>query len=135
MRRGVPTGSAPRPRFLSEADCREVTQRLARFATGGGYTSAQILSTWTGNVRWARNAISASGEVQDNTINVTRNVRGAQAAVLVNDTTDEALVAAARRAERLAGLQDERPNTELITRRPLEPILGRSVSGEGPALG
>jgi predicted Zn-dependent protease len=116
-----PTLPDQRPRFLSEADCHEILQRLARFAKGGGFTAVKISSTWTGNVRWARNQISTAGEVSDNSIDVTRNLHGARGSVQINDTTDAALVAAARQAERLARFGAERPQSELVTRRPFEP--------------
>lgn len=116
-----------RPRFLSEADCHDIAERLARFSTGGGYTAVSIVSTWVGNVRWARNHINTSGEVRDNTINVLRNIRGAIGTAVINDTTGTALVAAARRAERLAQLQPEKPNSDLVTRLPLEPAAAPSL--------
>jgi predicted Zn-dependent protease len=110
-----------RPRFLSEADCRDIVDRLKRFATGGGYTSVTITSVWQGNVRWGRNQVNTSGEVSDNTIAVHRVVRGAAGTAYINDTTNAALVAAARRAERIAALENEKPNSDLINRLPLEP--------------
>lgn len=113
--------TAERSRFLSEADCHNIVDRLARFARGGGYTGASIASVWTGNIRWARNQISTTGESQNNFITVVRNIRGASDSVIINDTTDAALVAAARRAERLAAVNAERPNSDLIARLPLEP--------------
>ena len=109
------------PRFLSEADCHDIAQRLARFATGGGSTAVVIRSDWTGNVRWARNLISSSGEVRTNWITLDRNINGATSGwVLLNDTTDAALVAAARRAERMAAHEAEAPQQDLIPRLPLE---------------
>jgi predicted Zn-dependent protease len=112
-----------RPRFLSEADCRMLASRLAQYAQGGGYSVIQIASTWLGTLRWARNQISLAGEMRDNLIQVTRNVNGAQGQVLINDTTDVALVAAARQAERLALMHAELPPQQaLIPRLPLEPL-------------
>lgn len=115
------TAGGDRPRFLSEADCHDITSRLARFANGGGYTVVKLVSTWTGNVRWARNRITVAGEVRDNVIEVVRNLNGAEGQVVLNDTTDAALVAAVRQAERIAQLGPELPNSDLVTRLPLEP--------------
>lgn len=109
-----------RPQFFSEADCHDLITRLARFSSGGGHTHVTVLSIWTGNVRWARNQVSTSGEIQDNKITVVRSINGAQSYVELNDTTDAALVAAARRAERFARMRQESPNDELLVRRPLE---------------
>lgn len=104
----------PRARFLSEADCHDVADRLARFAKGGGYTTTTVVSTWTGNVRWARNRVTTSGETRTNQVVVNRNVRGAVSPyVHINDISDVALVAAARRAERLAQLHAEQPEYDI----------------------
>lgn len=122
--------SDERPRFLAEADCVEIAHRLARFANGGGYTVAQIVSTWTGNVRWARNGITTSGETRDNLIVVTRNIRGAEGRVWINDTTDAALVAASRQAEALALRQREQSESDLVAKLPLEPMESPQVFSE-----
>jgi predicted Zn-dependent protease len=95
---------------------------LAQVARGGGYTVTTIYSNWIGNARWARNQISTSGEVRNDYVKVLRNLNGAQNEwVLINDTSDAALVAAARRAERIARLDPERPESELIGRWANEP--------------
>jgi predicted Zn-dependent protease len=117
LRRATPA-AAPgvRPRLLSEADCRDILQRLARAAVGGGYTAATIWSQWTGNVRWARNQISTAGEVQQNYIKVSRDRQGADHGwVLLNETSDAALVAAARRAERLAQLRPQEAQWDVLS--------------------
>jgi predicted Zn-dependent protease len=110
-----------RPRFLSEADCQELAQRLSSVTSGGGYTVVQLASTWTGTMRWARNQISTAGEVRDNQIYVNRNLNGADVRVEVNDTTTPVLLAATRQAERLAILKRGFPNSDLIPRLPIEP--------------
>jgi predicted Zn-dependent protease len=78
-------------------------------------------------VRWVRNQISTAGEVRDNIIIVTRNIRGASGRVWINDATDAALVAAARQAEALALRQPESPESELVTKLPLEPLEAPQV--------
>ena len=106
-----------RPRFLSEADCHDIAQRLARFARGGGDTAVTIMSRWSGTVRWARNRISTTGEDRDNKLRLTRSIRGARDwNVDFNDVSDAALTAAARRAERLAHMQPELVDYDAITR-------------------
>ena len=107
-----------RPRFLSEADCHDIAQRLARFATGGGETEVHIVSRWTGNVRWARNQISTTGEDRNNEILVKRMRNGATShnAVWINDVSDAALIAAARRAERLVQDDAETVDADLALR-------------------
>ncbi|HXC24402.1 MAG TPA: metallopeptidase TldD-related protein [Gemmatimonadaceae bacterium] len=108
-----PTPSA-RPPFLSEADCQEIAHRFTRYAVGGGYTTVAIRSTWRGNVRWARNQISTAGDVRNDDVFVNRNIHGAHNIwTQINEITDDALVAAARRAERLARLGNEVPDADL----------------------
>jgi predicted Zn-dependent protease len=115
--------AAERPRMLSEADCHDVLQRLERFSTGGGYTGVWITSVWTGNVRWARNQVNTSGETCDNSIVVKRYINGSRDEVRINDTSDAALVAAARRAERLTEFRPSKQYDEFVPRLPLEPTL------------
>jgi predicted Zn-dependent protease len=74
-------------------------------------------------VRWARNHISTSGDVQDIRVKVNRDLNGAQhGAVLINETSDVALVAAARRAERLAKRNRQSSQWDMISWYPLEPM-------------
>lgn len=120
--RVVPTDTYPvdsprdQARFLSEADCHDIAERLTRFARGGGYTTTTIVSTWTGNVRWARNRVISSGDVRNNHIIVNRNLNGASSPwVHLNDISDAGLVAAARRAERLASLAPQVPEYDLVS--------------------
>ena len=117
-----------RPRFLSEADCHVVAGQLTRAARGGGYTVVSIQSRWTGNVRWARNQVSTSGEVLDHTISIGRTVNGSgNRMVWVNDIDDATLVAAVRRAERLAAMGLEQPQSDLVDSLPLEPSLAPTL--------
>lgn len=111
-----------RPRLLSADACQDIARRLARVAEGGGYTVTNIYSTWTGNVRWARNRITTSGEVRNDYVRVTRNINGATNNwVLINDTSDDALTAVARRAERIARLNAEHAQSDLVERLANEP--------------
>ncbi|HXC24490.1 MAG TPA: metallopeptidase TldD-related protein [Gemmatimonadaceae bacterium] len=103
------------PNFLSEAQCRDLVARLARYADGVGYTAAVIWSAQSRHVRWARNRISTSGEVQNTYIQVCRDLQGAMyRGVFLNEMTDVALVAAARRAERLSKLTPQQEQWEMV---------------------
>jgi predicted Zn-dependent protease len=108
-----PTAPASRPRFLSESDCQTIAHRLARAVRGGGESIVTIISKWAGNVRWARNRVTTTGEDRDNKIVVTRSLRGAKGSVAINTVTDEALVAATRQAERLMQRDSEKPEYDL----------------------
>ena len=111
-------------------------ERLARFAKGGGSTGVAIRSRWVGNVRWARNQISTAGDVRNDWITVERARTGspvlwgaARARVTMNETTDRALVAAARRAERLMALMPE-PRDTLDPITPLETVTTPQLFSE-----
>lgn len=106
-----------RPRFWSEADCRDIAARLARYASGGGHTEVQLVSRWQGSVRWARNEIVVNAEDRDDRVLVWRVLRGARnAELLLNDVSDTALLAAVHRAEQLAQLGQEHVSADLNSR-------------------
>lgn len=126
-----------RPRFLSLDDCRVIAQRLTRAAKGGGYTGCLIHSTWTGNVRWARNQISTSGEVRRNWVDSCRTVGGdwrgfGLNSVHTNDVSEAAIIAADRQMERLGRLQGQEVNQlDMLPRfepEPLPPTLPQLFS-------
>ena len=126
-------GAAPapttRPRFLSEADCRAIGERLARYAAGGGMTMATIVSRWTGNVRWARNLVSTSGEQRDDHILVSRNINGQYNVwTEIDDTSDAPLVAALRRAERMTEFRAATsPRADIIAHFDPEPYTAPTL--------
>jgi predicted Zn-dependent protease len=114
------------PSILSEDECRDLLRRLTGVTRGGGHTGVTIRSRWSGNVRWARNQISSAGEVHTNWIEVSRSVQGASAQMTINETTDGALLAAARRVERLVALEREsRDTVDRIV--PVEPMSTPSL--------
>ena len=112
-----------RPRFLTQADCHDIAERFARFSKGGGYTFTTIVSAWSGSVRWARNLVSDAEEVRDDHILVNRRIEGGAYNdwVEINDSSDEALFAAVRRAERLAPLRRAMPSYEILPHYEPEP--------------
>ena len=112
----APPPPAPRPRFLSEADCHEIAHRVTRAARGGGETTVHIVSAWVGSVRWARNRITAVGEDRDAKIEIWRILQGAPGVVSCNATTDDALATAVRQAERVAQFSREEVEADLTTR-------------------
>jgi predicted Zn-dependent protease len=91
---------------------------------GGGSAVTRIWSDWTAGVRWGRNCITDSHATSDHRMNVTRFMNGAESGwVVVNETNDAALAAAARHAERLAALNDQTIQRELPLHRSLESVL------------
>jgi len=100
-------------RFLTADACQALIKRIVALAAGGGSTTVELDSSWVGNLRWARNLILSAGDVRDNELVVSRDVRGAQGHTGINQIDDGHLVTALRRAERLVQLQHELPETEL----------------------
>jgi predicted Zn-dependent protease len=109
----VKQAAAPMQNFLSAADCAALMQRVVGFAQGGGETRMGLDSTWTGNVRWARNRISSGGDVRSNDIILWRSINGAGGTVRVNTIDDASLEHAVRRAEHIRLLQKERLESDL----------------------
>lgn len=92
----------PDARFLSEAECRDLLARVAKFAAGGGTVSLDVQSQWTGNIRWARNQISTSGDVRNTSLMIGRAFGSRQGRVVVNVLDDRILRAAVERSAFLA---------------------------------
>jgi predicted Zn-dependent protease len=87
------------PKFLSQDASLRLAQRVMGFARGGGETSIQLYTEWNGHLRWARNRVSTTGDVLNVIVSVTRDIRGASASYVVNQTDDTALQAAVQYAE------------------------------------
>jgi len=92
---------------MSNDECLALAKRAAGFAVGGGDTRVQIDSTWSGNIRYAHNQITTSGDVRDNGVQVYREINGAFALMLSNSIDDVGLQAAVRRAERVLRMREE----------------------------
>jgi len=101
----------PHERFLSADACQALITRALGLATGGGSTTLQLDSSWTGNLRWARNQVSTAGDVRDNVLQVWRNVRGAEGQSASNQIDDMHMQTMLRRAERLVQLHHEYPES------------------------
>lgn len=132
----APQDPAPaRSRFLSEADCRAIEQRLQRYASEGGETNVHIVSRWRGHVRWARNRIVSTGEDRDNRVTLGRTIRGAREEnrVVINEVSDVALVAAVRRVERLLGMDRELFDSD-VDKRTDSPFLFQNEPAAEPKL-
>ena len=115
-------------RLLSMTDCQDILARLTRVGHGGGSTVALIASDWVAGVQWGRNVLLSTTEVTDHRVNMIRSIDGKESGwLLLNETSDNALVAAMRRAERLVPVSDERQDLDILRRAPtpvpLEPAL------------
>lgn len=91
----------PAGRFLSESECNALAKRANNMAVGGGDMGVFISTSWLGNIRFAKNDIISGGDVRYNFVSITRDILGADSAVLCNRIDDVGLQAAVRRSERL----------------------------------
>lgn len=94
-------------RYLSREQTVDVYQRILRLTRGGGHTSADIDSRWTGNLRWARNRITTAGETTDNIVRIVRIINGAQGSIVTNKLDDESLKLAIASAESMIQYERE----------------------------
>jgi predicted Zn-dependent protease len=96
--------------LLSRGDMEEIAIRVIRVASAD-VTSVSIYSTVTGNTRFAVNELTTVGDVIDATMIVGVSFGLKHAGVLTNDLSDDALRVAVRRAESLAKLVPEDPES------------------------
>lgn len=109
-RRSDPRSLLENPRrFLSEAQCRVLAERIRAFANGGGETAVSIDSWWAGDLRWALNRVSLAGDRRESTVNVRRTLEGAVGVVITNQLDEESLAAAVRAAQQNARLRPTVP--------------------------
>ena len=102
-----PTAAAPSA-LLTRADCEALTRKILGLATADE-TRVSIASSKAGNMRFAVNQASTSGDSFDTTITV-RSVFGKRAATSTTNSRDDAsLKAVVERAEALAKLAPEDP--------------------------
>ncbi len=103
------TARPPEERFLSQEACAALAKRVIRMTRGGGHTQVVLDSSWTGNVRWARNRITTCGDVRNDNLGIIREINGAdpETQVQLNMIDDAALEAAVRRAERILQFMPE----------------------------
>ncbi|MDB4917664.1 MAG: peptidase modulator of gyrase [Gemmatimonadetes bacterium] len=106
---GAPRSLFPAPvTLLSREDCDAIAKKVLSFATADE-TRVTISSTTQGNMRFAVNQASTSGDNYDNVISV-RSVFGTRSASSTTNSRDDAsLRAAVSRAEALAKLAPEDP--------------------------
>jgi len=101
----------PDDRFLSQAQCRILVDRIVALTTGGGTTRVSIGSVWADNLRWARNVIAVGGEVQQTNVDVFRRIRGAGGSASTDSLTTEALSRCVGHAESFVLFSQENPDS------------------------
>ncbi len=118
----------PEERFLSQEACAALAKRVIGMTKGGGHTQVVLDSSWTGNVRWARNRVSTCGDVRNDDLAIVREINGADPYpnVHLNMIDDAALEAAVRRAERILQFMPEQAGSLLeveYTEQHLNPTI------------
>ncbi|HEV7703862.1 MAG TPA: metallopeptidase TldD-related protein [Gemmatimonadaceae bacterium] len=99
---GQPIRLSDSNRILTRDECEVLVKRIHEMTVGGGETDVDIASSWSGELRWARNRVSLAGDRREITVQIWRRIRAAQGAVSTNQVDDASLLAAVRSAERAA---------------------------------
>jgi predicted Zn-dependent protease len=109
-----PAPDAPNAeRYLVASDIDTLFERVLALTAGGGNTTISVESRWTGNLRWARNAVTTSGDTRDHVVTVTREIHGASAVAQTNQLDDASLRVAIESAERILQYRYEDPDAAL----------------------
>lgn len=129
---GMPSKPRQRPdsRFLSQPECEALAKRAASMAVGGGDTALLLQSNWYGNLRYARNQITTTGDVRNNDLYVIRDIQGASGTVDCSHIDDVGLEAAIRRAERLLRSNEETGDRRF--REHFAPVVIKSIPLDAP---
>ncbi len=89
-----------RDRFLSPDEVRKLQDRVRSMQKGGGDTLILINSSWAGNVRWGRNRVVSTGDIESSRVSIGRKITfSLPAFISTNGLDDDSLRAAIRRAE------------------------------------
>lgn len=105
LRRGRPRPLLARERFLSPEACRDLLARVTRMCPSGWDISIHVRSRWSGNVRWARNAITTAGDTTNPVCTITTSHRDRSARFALNRLDDAAVESAIARIRRRMDLQ------------------------------
>ena len=96
--------------LLSRDDTERVLDRIQEKLTGRGTSRIVLSSTWSGDLRWARNRASMTSDRRDIKILVFREIRGGRGVATTNQIDDVSLDGVVASAERLALKEaDQRP--------------------------
>ncbi len=102
-------GRSNSDRFLSRDDCKALTDRIFNLTRGGGNTMVNINTTWRGNLRWNRNEPTTGGDMQETSIYINRDIRGAIGTAITNAMDDASLRTCIARAEASTLIGSENP--------------------------
>ncbi len=93
---------------FSESEARTLLAKVLAFSTADA-CEVNLQSSVTGNIRFARNAVSTAGRVEDVALVIQSSFGTRSGTVTVNEFDDASLASAVRRSEELARLAPEDP--------------------------
>jgi len=93
------------PRILSEEETRQIIDRVRSFVTGGGTSTVEVGSWWSGELRWARNRVSLTSDRRNISVTIQRVVGHSVGSASTNQLDDVSLESMVRAAERSARLK------------------------------
>lgn len=102
--------------ILSRSEAKQILDKVLKFSKAEG-ASAQLSGAETGNIRYARNSVSTSGIVNDIELAVEARFGKKSGIATINEFSDAALEKVMRRAEELAKLSPDNPESM--------PLLGK----------
>lgn len=92
-------------RFLSADACQELLARIIGMSPSGWEISLHIESRWSGNLRWARNAITTAGDTTEPRVTITVHHRNRSANFKINRLDDASIRSALAHISRRLELQ------------------------------
>jgi len=76
--------------ILTREESRALFDRVVAMTGGKGDTKVAVSSVWRGNLRWALNEVTTSGDTFDHNIMIIRRIRGAESPSVVTNRLDDA---------------------------------------------
>jgi predicted Zn-dependent protease len=95
-------------KFLSQEETKRITDKVLSLSKGD-QCEVTINGSRKGNIRYARNAVSTAGLIEDTQLTVSVAFGKKQGTAAINEFDDKSLEKAVRRAEDLARLAPENP--------------------------
>lgn len=94
--------------LMSRAQAESLTKRILAMSTADE-TRVNVMSTWSGNTRFAAGDITTSGSADDTIVSITSTVGGRRATATTNVVDDASLKRTVEMAERMAKLSPQDP--------------------------
>lgn len=88
-------------RLISPEECAQIINRLQRMTNGQGSILVYINSTWSGELRWARNHVSLTSDRRNIQVTAVRTVNEVTGSAWTNQLDDVSLQSIVQAAERM----------------------------------